>query len=108
VQSSRYRIINLLLNGSYFKVQESLVRQRAILMVSALLERGIWEVYPLNLQRRFTEAFPDVDFQDNILEFNGLCAGMRNAARFKQKTLAYRETWLFEKFLRLMWKHARH
>lgn len=108
VQSSRYRIISLLVNSSYFKVQASLVRQRAILMVSALLERGIWQVYPLNLQRRFTETFPDVEFQDNILEFNALCAEMRNAARFRQKTLAYRETWLFEVFLRLMWKHAWH
>jgi hypothetical protein len=106
VQSSRHRIINLLLNDSYVRLQQYLTRQRSILMVSALLERGIWQVYPITVQRRFTETFPDVEFQGNILEFNALRAGMRNATQERQKTLAYRGAWLFEVFLRLLWKHA--
>ena len=106
MQSSRHRIINLLLKNAYLKLQVYLARQRAMLMVSALLERGIWQVYPITVQRRFIETFPDVELQGNILEFNAVCAGMRDAGRDEQKTLAYRAAWLFEVFLRLLWKQA--
>ena len=106
MQSSRYRIISLLLKNAYLKLQVYLARQRAMLMVSALLERGIWQVYPMTVQRRFIETFPDVELQGNILEFNAVCAGMRDAGRDERKTLAYRAAWLFEVFLRLLWKQA--
>jgi hypothetical protein len=106
MQSSRYRIINLLLKNAYLRLQVYLARQRAMLMVSALLERGIWQVYPITVQQRFIETFPDVELQGNIVEFNAVCAGMRDAGRDEQKTLAYRAAWLFEVFLRLLWKHA--
>ena len=76
-------------------------------MVNALLERGIWQVYPVTIQRRFIETFPDVELQSNISEFNSLWTQMREAGPDRQKTLAYRAAWLFEVFLRLLWKHAR-
>lgn len=106
MQSSRQHIISLLLKNAYLKLQVYLARQRAMLMVSALLERGIWQVYPITVQRRFIETFPDVELHGNILEFNAVCAGMRDAGRDEQKALAYRAAWLFEVFLRLLWKHA--
>jgi len=105
-QSSRHRIISLLLNRSYLKLQRHLARQRAILMVSALIERGIWQVYPITVQRRFVETFPDIEFQSNISEFNAMSAGMQDAGPDRQKTLAYRAAWLFEVFLQLLWKKA--
>jgi hypothetical protein len=107
MQSSRHRVISLLLKNAYFKLQGYLARQRVILMVNALLERGIWQIYPLTVQRRFIETFPDVELQSNISEFNTLWTRMREAGLDGQKTLAYRTAWLFEVFLRSLWKHAR-
>lgn len=107
MQSSRHRIISFLLKNAHLKLQAYLARQRLILMVNALLERGIWQVYPVTIQRRFIETFPDVELQSNISEFNSLWTQMREAGPDRQKTLAYRAAWLFEVFLRLLWKHAR-
>jgi hypothetical protein len=95
-----------LLNRSYLKLQRHLARQRAILMVSALIERGIWQVYPITVQRQFVETFPDIEFQSNISEFNAMSAGIQDAGPDRQKTLAYRAAWLFEVFLQLLWKKA--
>lgn len=106
MQSSRHRVISLLLKNAYLRLQAYLARQRVILMVNALLEQGIWEIYPNTVQQRFIETFPDVELQSNISETNALWTQMREAELHKQKTLAYRAAWLFEVFLRLLWKYA--
>jgi hypothetical protein len=107
MQSTRHRVISFLLKNAYLKLQGYLARQRAILMVNALLELGIWQTYPATVQHRFVETFPDVELQSNISEFNTLWTRMREAEVDKQKALAYRTAWLFEVFLRLLWKQAR-
>ena len=107
MQSSRHRAISLLVKNAYLRLQAYLARQRVVLMVNALLEQGIWDIYPMTVQQRFIETFPDIELQNNISEFNALWTKMRAAELDKQKPLAYRTAWLFEVFLRLLWKHAR-
>lgn len=107
MQSTRHRVISFLLKNAYLRLQSYLARQRVILMVNALLERGVWRTYPNTVQQQFIETFPDNELQSNISEFNTLWSRMREAELDGQKTLAYRTAWLFEVFLRLLWKHAR-
>jgi hypothetical protein len=105
-QSCRHRIIERLMRNAYDDLHTYLGRERTLLAYTALLQRGIWRVHPGTLQQHFRDAYPDQDLKTNETEWQSVQARARLAAADEQKHLAYKAVWLFERFLRELWRHA--
>jgi hypothetical protein len=99
-------ILELLLRKEYETLQRGLERQRCILMMVALLARGIWQVRPGTVHDQFLETYPGEAFRANAAAAHGVRAGISHPET-RQQELAYRSVWLFECFLRELWKECK-
>ena len=97
-------ILDCLTKRRYIRLLEGLVHQGNLLMMTALLTRDIWRVYPTTVRAQFVEVFSDGDLQENLALFE------ENAMRLRgdpaRKELATRLVWLHEEFVRHLWRHA--
>jgi hypothetical protein len=95
------------LHTERYAVMEARVRhERTLLMSTALLERGIWRVYPDSVAAQFCEVYDDAFLRDNIAEAEVLARHIRTAAAGEGKAMAYRYVWLFEQFLEGLLKYS--
>lgn len=98
-------ILELLVRKEYETLQSGLDRHRRLLMMVALLAKGIWRVHPSTVDVQFLEAHPRDAFRSNLAAAGEARVGLNHSANL-QGTLAYRSVWLFECFLRELWKEC--
>jgi hypothetical protein len=92
-------ILARLTEQDYVTLIAQLHRERILLMLTALLARGIWRLYPDEVIPRFSGCYPELG--SNIREFGELYS--KKAA--VQKSDAYRAAWLLEIFVRGLRKY---
>ena len=107
IQAERPRLIQYLMNKDYHRIQIQLGLGRVALMYTALLDRGIWQVYPATVRNQFLETYPDPELESNVEEFSTLENRMEEASEEQQRPVAYRQAWNFEIFLRLLRRYVR-
>lgn len=98
-------ILELLVWKEYETLQNGLERHRRLLMMVALLAKGIWRVHPDTVYDQFLEAYPREVFHRNVAAAGEARAGLHHSA--DQQSLAYRSVWLFERFLHELWKECK-
>ena len=107
IQAERPKLIHYLMHKEYHRLQIQLGLGRVALMYTALLDRGIWQVYPASVRNQFLEIYPDPELESNVVEFSALENQMGEASEGEQRRVAYRQAWNFEMFLRLLWRYVR-
>lgn len=99
-------ILARLADERYADLIEDLSRTRRSIMTTALVARGMWRVEADVLAERFLERYPDGDLADNVADFEAIRTGVDAAPPAALRTLAYQAAWLFETFVRALWRHA--
>jgi len=97
-------ILELLVRKEYETLQNGLARHGRLLMMVALLAKGIWRVYPGNVYDQFLEAYPREIFHRNVAAAGEARTGLHHSA--DRQSVAYRSVWLFECFLRELRKEC--
>ncbi len=102
-------ILALLAADRYRDIHVGLARKRTQLMATALLAKSIWEVYPSTISQIFLDAYNTKDFRDILTDSNKLlleAQGGRPSPSWLKHS-AYRSVWLFEMFIRGLWRYAK-
>ena len=103
-QLRNHVVLRSLTRREYLPLYTGLKRQMALIMVTALLSKGIWEVYPNTLVGRFCEAYSSPIFLEIMTSFDHLQKELSAEPIQIQKAVALRAVWLFESFLRGLWR----
>lgn len=108
--ASHYARNHIVLSGlaakQYSLLLRRISRERMLLMVTALLARGVWRVYPETLRVHFREVYPDTLLSQNVSQFDELHAQLLQPGCFGSKDMAYRGVWLWESFIRILWNQS--
>jgi hypothetical protein len=97
-------VLSLLQKERYQDLFRGLAYNRALLMATALLTRGIWRVYPDKVRTKFISAFGG--YRDTLQQLYAQRRQFQEAPPSAQPELARRRVWLHEQFVRSLWALA--
>jgi hypothetical protein len=90
----------------YSDLIHDLSSTRRSIMTTALVARRIWRVHADSLVDEFLRRYPDRELADNAAEFEALRASHAAASSTDLRRMGHRAAWLFESFVRALWRHA--
>ena len=108
-RTRNHLILALLAADRHRDIHIGLGRERAQLMATALLAKNIWEVYPATISQTFLDAYNTKDLRTILTDSNKLLVEAQGGrpSPHMQKHSAYRAVWLFEMFIRELWRYAK-
>jgi hypothetical protein len=111
VQSSRHRILELLIRQEYEALDAYLLHERRSLMYAALFSQGEWRVFPNTLEQQFMAMWPtNTELHEHAAAAGVASEDLRRAPNHAdadaRRGLAYRSVWLFEQFSLGLSRHA--
>jgi hypothetical protein len=98
-------ILSCLTSGNYTRLNAGLKRERALLMQSALLARGIWKISVEAIQEIFRQAYPNPEL-DALLRALDSAENARAGDPDRTRDVL-EHVWLHERFVQELSKQAR-